>query len=66
MRYLLSFLLKLHYDNQSTGLWGWLRWFFDLDEHLMTAAQEFAKGCKRSDGFEVVQGAEMLLSSTGS
>lgn len=66
LRYLLSFLLKLHYDKQSAGLWGLLRWLFELDEHLMTAAREFAKGCKRNDGFEIVQGAELLLSSTGS
>jgi hypothetical protein len=65
LRYLLSFLLKLHYDNRSTGFWGWLRWAFGLDEHLLTAAREFAKECKRSDGFEVVQGSELLLSSTG-
>jgi hypothetical protein len=66
LRYLLSFLLKLHYDKRGEGFWGWLRLFFDIDEHLVTAAKEFAKGCKRSDGFEVVQGAELLLSSTGS
>jgi hypothetical protein len=66
LRYLLSFLLKLHYDNQGAGFWGWLRWIFGLDEHLVEAAREFAKGCKKSDGFEVVQGTELLLSSTGS
>lgn len=57
LKYLLRFLLALHLNNR---LWGFVRDWFKWDEHLKQAIRDFAKDCKNSDGFEVIQGKNLL------
>ncbi|MGI0479956.1 TRAFAC clade GTPase domain-containing protein [Geminocystis sp. CENA526] len=57
LKYLLRFLLALHLNNR---LWGFFRDWFKWDEYLKQAIRDFAKDCKDSDGFEVVQGKKLL------
>lgn len=62
LRYLLRFLVKMHHKERSQS-WGWfsfVRRMFNLDTHLLTAATKFSDGCKTSNGFEVVQGKDLL------
>lgn len=60
LRYLLRFLLKLHYDQRSWGLFDFLRDWLNIDEYLKTAIEEFARGCKTNDGFAVLKGEKWL------
>jgi hypothetical protein len=60
LRYLLRFLLKLHLDNRSWGLFNFLRAWVGLDEHLKKAVEEFARGCKTTGGFAVLKGEKWL------
>ena len=60
LRYLLRFLLKLHLDTRSWGLFNFLRDWLKLDAHLKQAVNEFAKGCKTTDGFAVLKGEKWL------
>lgn len=63
LRYLMLFLIKLHYENrvQSWGIFSFLREMFGLDDHLKDAAYQFALNCKNTvDGFEIIQGHEWL------
>lgn len=60
LRYLLSFLLKLHLAKRSSGFFGFLRQVFAPDEHLEEAIQQLAQGCKSSDGFAVIQSEGLL------
>ncbi len=57
LRYLLRFLLKLHYDKRAQT-WGIFRFLHDwfLDKYLKEAVTNFAQGYKDSNEFEVVQG----------
>lgn len=59
LRYLLSFLLKLHYDKR----WGWLnpirRWL-GWDEYLKEAVHQASKDCKSTRGFAVLQGKDQF------
>ncbi|NCO74532.1 MAG: hypothetical protein GW795_02440 [Cyanobacteria bacterium] len=59
LKYLLRFLLTLHLKNRLWG-WGYVRDWFKWDEHLKQAIRDFAKDCKNSDGFEVIQGKNLL------
>lgn len=59
LKYLLRFLLKLHIQNQWGAL-NFMRDWFGLDHYLKEAVQDFAKDCKTTDGFEVIQGKELL------
>lgn len=60
LRYLLRFLLKLHLDRRQWGLFNFLREWLRLDSHLKDAVREFAKGCKNTSGFAVLQGDSWL------
>ncbi|NEO99485.1 MAG: hypothetical protein F6K58_12550 [Symploca sp. SIO2E9] len=60
LRYLLRFLLRLHLDQRQWRFFNFLRKWLDLDKELKAAVEEFAKGCKTTDGFEVLQGETWL------
>lgn len=62
LRYLLRFLLKLHYDRNVSRWWmfSFLRRWLGSDAYLKKAVEHFARGCKRSGGFEVIQGTHWL------
>ena len=59
LKYLLRFLLKLHVQSQW-GRFNFLRDWFNIDERFKQAVREFAKDCKNTRGFEVVQGKDWL------
>ncbi|MCI0490396.1 MAG: hypothetical protein L0229_27700 [Blastocatellia bacterium] len=63
LRYLLRFMLRLHYHDRNAG-WPWFinifRTLFGADEHLKEAVSEFAKGCKMTNEFEVIMGHRWL------
>lgn len=59
LKYLLRFLLKLHIQRQW-GAFNFMRDWFGLDHYLKEAVRDFAKDCKTTDGFEVIQGKELL------
>ncbi len=57
LRYLLSFLLKLHYDRK----WGWfnpIRRWLGWDKFLLKAASKSADKCKSAGGFAIIQGQD--------
>jgi len=60
LRYLLRFLLKLHYENRSWGIFDFLRDLLKVDEPLKKAINEFANGCKTTKGFAVLKGEKWL------
>ncbi|NEP36011.1 hypothetical protein [Moorena sp. SIO3B2] len=60
LRYLLSFLLKLHYGTK----WGWfnpIRHWLGWDRYLLEAARQSASQCKSSGGFVIIQGEDKLF-----
>lgn len=60
LRYLLRFMLKLHYENRNWGVFDFLRDWLSVDEYLKKAIEEFARGCKTTDGFAVLKGEKWL------
>ncbi|MGB3511046.1 MAG: hypothetical protein WBA93_17800 [Microcoleaceae cyanobacterium] len=60
LRYLLRFLLKIHQEQRTPkflqAVVGWM----GLDAHLKNAVSQFAKGCKNSGGFTILQGKDLL------
>ncbi len=60
LRYLLRFLLRQYLDSQNWGIFNFIRDLFEVDEEFKIAIKEFAKGCKNSDGFAVLQGENLL------
>jgi hypothetical protein len=60
LRYLLRFLLRLHLDRRNLGLFNFIRDWLGLDNHLKDAVREFAKGCKNTGAFAVLQGQNWL------
>lgn len=60
LRYLLRFLLKLHYENGNWGIFNFLRDWLKVDEHLKIAINQFANGCKSTEGFAVLKGEKWL------
>lgn len=62
LRYLLRFLLKLHYDSRRWQVFNFIRDWLNLDTHLREAVQIFAEGCNHNtaDGFEVYSGNHLL------
>ncbi|MDJ0552902.1 MAG: hypothetical protein QNJ68_00345 [Microcoleaceae cyanobacterium MO_207.B10] len=60
LRYLLRFLLKIHQEQRTPkflqAVVGWM----GLDAHLKNAVSQFAKGCKNTGGFAVLQGQDLL------
>lgn len=57
LRYLLSFLLKLHLHQRNTGFFSFIRDWIGSDEHLKQAVNKFSRGCKTTDGFAVLAAA---------
>lgn len=60
LRYLLRFLLKVHLDSRNWGKFNFIRGWLGVDKHLQKAVDEFARGCKTSDGFTILQGESWL------
>ena len=60
LRYLLRFLLRLHLDRRNLGLFNFIREWLGLDNHLKDAVREFAKGCKNTGAYAVLQGQNWL------
>lgn len=62
LRYLLRFVLKMHLDQQaqSWGIFGFIREWLGFDEYLKSAISKFASGCKKNEGFAVIQGESLL------
>lgn len=59
LRYILSFVFKLHLDKR----WGWFNWlnnWLGWDDYLKQAARKSAVKCKSSDGFSILQGKDRL------
>jgi hypothetical protein len=63
LRYLLSFLLRMHIEQRSWKAFDFLRSLLKLDEHLRIASAEFAGGCKDVGGFAVLQGKHLVESA---
>ncbi len=55
LRYILSFILKLHCDNKW-GFFNPLRRFLCWDEYLLEASRKSAAKCKSTGGFAILQG----------
>lgn len=66
LRYLLRFVMRLHqYNHQGGGYVDFIRKLFKDDNYLINASTEFARGCKETDGFAIIQGRKWLdLSET--
>lgn len=60
LRYLLRFLLRIHFQQQRWPIFNFLRRWFEQDKAVKEAVDEFAKGCKNTGGFSVLQGANLL------
>lgn len=62
LRYLLRFMLKMHFDKkvQSWGILSFIRDWLGVDEYLKSAISTFASGCKTNNGFAVIQGESLL------
>jgi hypothetical protein len=63
LRYIMRFLLKLHYEERVQSWWvlSFLREWLEFDEHLKKAVSMFAQECKEAHGgFEIIQGQEWL------
>lgn len=61
LRYLLRFLLALHIkDRNCWGIFNFLRNWLNLDTDFKEAVDEFARGCKTNNGFEVLKGENLL------
>jgi GTPase SAR1 family protein len=60
LRYLLSFLLKLHLDQKRWFFFDWIRSLFDKDVEFKDAICKFALASDRDGSSEIVQG-ELLL-----
>jgi hypothetical protein len=56
LRYVLRFAMRLYKENRQSGLFGFFRRVFDVDKSLLTAAEDFADGCRADPPFEVIQG----------
>jgi len=60
LRYLLRFLLKLHLDQRNWGFFSFVRDWLGFDSHLKKAVDEFARGCKTTNGFAILKGDKWL------
>lgn len=60
LRYLLSFLLKLHLHHRSLGMFNFVRDWIGADKHLKKAVEVFSRGCKTTGGFTVLRGKRWL------
>ena len=62
LRYLLRFVLKLHFDRQSRSwsIFSFMRDWLGLDHHLKESISQFALECKTTKGFAIIQGENLL------
>lgn len=62
LRYLLRFILKLHYNHQSKSwkMFSFIRDWLGRDYHLKEAVSQFVTECKTNKGFAVIQGEDFL------
>lgn len=60
LRYLLSFLLKMHLHRRNSGLFSFVRNLLHSDEHLKRAIESFSRECKTTEGFTVLAGKKWL------
>jgi hypothetical protein len=56
LRYVLRYAMRLHSDRRQVKYFDFIRRLFGNDEHLVTAAQSFASGCKSNGAFAILQG----------
>lgn len=60
LRYLLSFLLKLHLQQRNTGIFSFIRDWIGADTHLKKAVKDFSSSCKETEGFTILSGKKWL------
>lgn len=60
LRYLLRFLLKLHHLQRTPNFLRPIVSWMGLDAGLKQSVTQFAKGCKTTGGFAVLQGKQWL------
>ncbi|NEQ68532.1 MAG: hypothetical protein F6K21_24125 [Symploca sp. SIO2D2] len=60
LRYLLRFLLKAHLQDKRWPMFDIVRQAFSPDAELKQAVELFAKGCKKTGGFAILQGQDLL------
>lgn len=60
LRYLLSFLLKIHLQHRNSGFFSFIRDWMGSDTHLKEAIETFSRGCKTTGGFTVLTGKKWL------
>ncbi|MEO1377449.1 MAG: hypothetical protein AAFW70_24840 [Cyanobacteria bacterium J06635_10] len=59
LRYILSFVLKLHLDTKW-GFFNWLNHWLRWDDYLKEAARKSSLQCKSGNGFCILQGKDRL------
>ena len=57
LRYLLSFVLKLHL-NTKWGMFNWISRWLGWDDYLKEAVRKSSLKCKSSGGFSILQGKD--------
>lgn len=60
LRYLLRFLLTFHQQKHTPAIFKPIVNLFGLDAPIKNAASEFAKKCKSTGGFTIIQGDKLL------
>jgi hypothetical protein len=60
LRYLLSFLLKLHLSHRNLGVFNFIRDLLGSDTHLKQAVEVFSRKRKNTGGFTVLAGERWL------
>ena len=62
LRYLLRFLLRLHYQNkfEGGGILDTIRKWLGMDKYLLEAVEKFTSESQTSGGFEIIQGYDLL------
>lgn len=59
LKYILRFVLRLYVQNQW-GILNFIREWLHLDQEMKEIIREYAKDCKTAEGFEVIQGKNLL------
>jgi len=60
LRYLLRFLLNAYLQDRRWPIFDTFRKIFNPDTELKQAVESFAKGCKKTGGFSILQGHHLL------
>ncbi len=60
LRYLLSFLLRLHLHQRNSGFFSFVRDWMGSDTHLEQAVNKFSRECKTTGGFTILAGKKWL------